>query len=563
MNRRLLICSTLALLFMLVSAADSLIVAGHSQQLLRPLIVEKGEVLAPVVSTLHLLGATIAFTGSTLSITLPNHPTFKVAAGSSSVTCNGRKTPLPVAPREVEHELYLPVKALAPLLEADVRFDAGSRTLAVSPLLTVSYELRPEGLAVIVSSLAPVQFTSTGTDDPPHLLFDFRGFATKTEQQLPVNAGRVEQLRLSQTDQPLSIVHLAIDCLEPSSPAPTVYEQGRLVTIVIGKKTAPPIPAPAQPVLAPVSLIELKLNAHSAKQSEMSLATSGQTQLDCDYNQDARQLTLTVKNGINALPAAQLAGLHDSVVDHVEASGDGKTTGAKIVVTFKQDAGYLVQQDQQSVRVLMGTFSIKDMIITLDAGHGGNDTGAVGQNGTCEKDVNLDVILRAGKLLEHEGATVLYTRSDNTFIPLNDRPALANKHNASIFVSVHCNSMPHPNTASGSQTYYYTGQSARLAAAMHAELVKGLGLRDGGIHTARYLVIRKTYMPAVLLELAFINNTREEALLCTSDFRQQAAEAILDGIRRYAATRDWQLRKTELPSSLTNPAMATAPVTVN
>jgi len=563
LNWRLLICSSLALFFLLVSAADTLIVAGHSQLLTRPLIVEKGEVLAPLVPALRLLGATTALKGTILAVTLPNHPTFKVTAGSTSVTCNGRKTPLPVAPRMVEDELYLPVNALAPLLEAEVRFDTGSRTLTVSPLLTVSYELRPEGLAVIVSSLAPVQFTSTGTDDPPRLLFDFRGFATKTEQQMPVNAGRVEQLRLSQTDQPLSTVHLAIDCLEPSSPAPTVYEQGRLVTIIIGKKTAQPTTAPTSPVLAPVSLIALKLHAHSEKQSELNLAASGQTQLDCDYNRDARQLTLTVKNGLNALPAVQLVGLHDNVVDHVEASGDEKTTGAKIVVTFKQDAGYLVQQDQQGVRVLMGTFSIKDMIITLDAGHGGYDTGAVGQNGTCEKDVNLDVILRTGKLLEHEGATVLYTRNDNTFIPLNDRPALANKHNADIFVSVHCNSMPHPNTASGTQTYYFTGQSARLAAAMHAELVKGLGLHDGGIHTARYLVIHKTTMPAVLLELAFINNTREEALLCTPEFRQQAAEAILNGVRHYAATRDWEFRKTELPPSLNNPAMATAPVTAH
>lgn len=259
---------------------------------------------------------------------------------------------------------------------------------------------------------------------------------------------------------------------------------------------------------------------------------------------------------MNTLPADRLRDLHDNVVERIEAAGNETDTGAKLVVILKKDGGYLLQQDPQNVRLLVGTFDLSDMTVVLDAGHGGGDSGAIGVNGTCEKDINLDVILRAGKLLEREGAKVLYSRSDDTFIPLNDRPGLANRRNVDLFVSVHCNSMPQPNTASGSQTYYYTSRSAKLAAAMHEELVKGVGLRDGGVRTASYLVIRKSNMPAVLLELAFINNTREEGLLCSPVFRQKAAQAIVNGIRRYAASKDWQLRKTELPNTIVTPTVA-------
>jgi N-acetylmuramoyl-L-alanine amidase len=171
-----------------------------------------------------------------------------------------------------------------------------------------------------------------------------------------------------------------------------------------------------------------------------------------------------------------------------------------------------------------------------------------------EKDVALDVALRAAKLLRAAGATVLLTRCDDTFIPMNDRPALANTRHADIFVAIHCNSTPKPNTASGTQTYFNTPQSAPLADCMQRELVKGLALPNGGVRTAGYLVIRKSLMPAVLLELAFINNLREEALLATPDFRETAAEAVVNGIRRYAAGKEWQGEGSNAPEPTTLPA---------
>lgn len=556
MRRQFLICSCLALLLSLAAMADTLAVAGHSQQLIQPLVVAGDEVLAPLVPSLRLLGATVAVQDRSLDIAVPGHPSLHLTAGAAACTVDGRKIALPVAPRLHGSDWLLPAKALAPLLGAQASFDAATRTLTLLPLLDAGWELRPEGLAVLVRSAAPLQFTSGEERGGICLTYDFKATAVAAEALLAIQAGGVDGLRVLPA---ASSVRLAVDCIDPASATAAVSDNGRLVTILVGKRTTPipPAAAPdAPPPLDPVPLQDITLRKHSEKVTELTLATGGPTRIASDYDRTTRRLTLTVANGLNTLDVARLRDLHDGVVTSVQAEGKADAPGTQVVITFAQDAGFLLQQDDRAVRMLLGTFDISDMTVVLDAGHGDQDTGAVGVNGTLEKRINLDVILRIGRLLEGAGARVVCTRKDDTFIPLNDRPGLANRIRADIFVSVHCNSMPRPNSASGTQCYYRTPQSRALAEAVHPELVKAIGLRDGGIRTANFLVIRKSAMPAILLELAFLNNTREEALLRTPEFRQRAAEGIVSGIRRYAATKDWQLHKTEVPLDLSAPRLA-------
>jgi N-acetylmuramoyl-L-alanine amidase len=540
-----------------IALADTLIVAGHTQLLTAPLIAEKNDVLAPVLPTLRLLGARAACKGAALTIMTPT-ATLRLAQDSLNVAVDNRKVKWMVAPRLIDGDLYLPVLALAPLLHAQAHFDPTTRTLAIHPILTVSTETRGDGQAILVRCAAPLQFTSGNMDNPPRAYFDFKDVALgMAEQQVPVDLGRIVRLRLAQYSDTPATVRLVVDLTEAACLAPTVSEQGCLVTILVGKKIEKPVAPPPMinpPVVTPtpagpISLLTAALRAFSAKQSELTITTDGPAQLTTDYQKDATRLTLTIPNGLNALTAARVRTLHDKIVEKVEVTGSADKVGATIAITFRQDAGYLIQQDPKGLRVLIGTFDISNMTIVLDAGHGGHDVGAVGVNGTMEKTINLAVILRAAKLLEGAGAKVLLTRCDDTFIPLNDRPALANNNNADLFVSVHCNSMPQPNTANGTQTYYNTARSSKLAEAIHRELLTHLSLRNGGVRTAGYLVVRKSCMPSVLLELAFINNTREETLLASANFQQKAAEAILAGVRNYAASRDWQLHKHDLPET--------------
>lgn len=191
--------------------------------------------------------------------------------------------------------------------------------------------------------------------------------------------------------------------------------------------------------------------------------------------------------------------------------------------------------------------AIKNRVIVLDPGHGGPDPGAIGPNGTQEKTVTLDIAKRVKKLLEAQGAKVVMARSADTDVSLSARTDIANKNKADIFVSIHINANTDPSIG-GTTTYIYSGsgsssettrlqESNKLALPIQAELVKSLGLRNIGIKSANFAVLRTSNMPAVLLELAFISNKEEEKLLKTDSFKNKSAEAIVKGIANYFAQK--------------------------
>jgi len=181
-------------------------------------------------------------------------------------------------------------------------------------------------------------------------------------------------------------------------------------------------------------------------------------------------------------------------------------------------------------------------IVVLDAGHGGRDPGASGDY-LSEKDVNLAVVQKVGQLLTAKGIKVVYTRSDDTYVSLDDRSNIANIYNASVFVSVHANAST-SSTPSGTETYcYYPLENPQLylqkeerynlALRLQQSLVASLGRIDRGVKQGNLSVLRESIMPSALVEMAFISNPTEEALLQQQQFRDLAAKAIADAIAGY------------------------------
>jgi N-acetylmuramoyl-L-alanine amidase len=215
--------------------------------------------------------------------------------------------------------------------------------------------------------------------------------------------------------------------------------------------------------------------------------------------------------------------------------------------------------------------------VVIDPGHGGQNDGATGAKGLVEKDLVLDVSLRLGKLVaERLGAEVIYTRSDDTFVPLEARTALANDKKADLFLSIHANWSPSPEAA-GIETYYlnFTDSPAALALAgrenatsqksvfeLH-DLIEKISLHDKlgesrefasriqsslyalssrtnpaeknrGVRRAPFVVLIGANMPSVLAEIGFLSNPKEEALLRKPDYRQKIAEALFKGVSRYS-----------------------------
>ncbi|HLT58898.1 MAG TPA: N-acetylmuramoyl-L-alanine amidase [Limnochordales bacterium] len=171
--------------------------------------------------------------------------------------------------------------------------------------------------------------------------------------------------------------------------------------------------------------------------------------------------------------------------------------------------------------------------IVLDPGHGGRDPGAVGVSGrTWEKYNTWFVALDAKALLEGAGARVVLTRTGDVYVPLPERVATARRHGAALFVSIHNDWNPQP-ALRGVTTYYWHEASRALAEAMQAALVGRLGARNVGVLRQPFYVLRMADVPAVLVELGFLSNGEDEALLAQPAYRYRAAEAIYQGVLRY------------------------------
>ena len=227
-------------------------------------------------------------------------------------------------------------------------------------------------------------------------------------------------------------------------------------------------------------------------------------------------------------------------------------------------------------RSLIRALGLKIGKIVIDAGHGGHDTGTIGPNGIREKDVVLDVSRRLGKMLRQQlGAEVIYTRSDDTFIPLETRTAIANRERADLFISVHANSSDDPD-ARGVETYYLNFTSSKDALEVAArenavsqksihelqDLVKKIALkekidesrefasdvqsslysslasrdsslRNRGVKKAPFIVLIGANMPSILAEISFVSNPEDARRLQTSERRQQIAESLYRGVARY------------------------------
>jgi N-acetylmuramoyl-L-alanine amidase len=230
-------------------------------------------------------------------------------------------------------------------------------------------------------------------------------------------------------------------------------------------------------------------------------------------------------------------------------------------------------------RSLIRALGLKIGKIVVDAGHGGHDTGTIGPNGLEEKDLVLDVALKLGKLLEDKlGAEVVYTRDDDTFIPLETRTAIANKEQADLFISIHANSSSDAS-ARGVETYYLNftsspdalevaarenavsdqsihelqdlvkkialkekiGESREFAADVQRSLYSGLsakspGLRNRGVKKAPFVVLIGANMPSILAEIAFVSNPDDARKLKTNDYRQRIAESLYKGVSKYVSS---------------------------
>jgi N-acetylmuramoyl-L-alanine amidase len=173
-------------------------------------------------------------------------------------------------------------------------------------------------------------------------------------------------------------------------------------------------------------------------------------------------------------------------------------------------------------------------IVVIDAGHGGFDPGGIPGQRVPEKTMTLDVALRLRSLLEKSGYHVIMTRDRDVFVPLPQRVAIANAYPDAIFICIHFNSATRSG-ANGIETYFYSRDSLALASAIHYHLAGDAPSPNRGVRRRGYYVLRKTRIPAVLVECGFLTNPWEARNVENSGYRQRLAENIAQGIQGRSA----------------------------
>jgi N-acetylmuramoyl-L-alanine amidase len=454
----------------------------------------------------------------------------------------------------------------------------------------VQYWSGPDYTRVTVSLEQDVQFESQRIPDPERIFFDLKNArlaSVLTGQSYDVDDGLVKRIRVAQ------------------------YKPGRarIVVETVGRASYN-----ASLVLNPPRIV-IDVHSEDDQSRESRIAEGPRTpniKKDAALTGDAGRVP---KAAVNARPKAdppKTATDDDDEAANVASSQKPPITvstvaGVKKVVVEADDTqqqqtpdGFLKSDTRTGVRSssrrtrtasakaresepmaggdrsLIRTLGLRIGKIVIDPGHGGHDTGTIGPNGLLEKDLVLDVSKRLGKLLEARlGADVVFTRRDDTFIPLETRTSIANQEEADLFVSVHANSS-RDQDARGVETYYLNFTSSpealEVAARENAEADKSIhelqdlvkkialkekieeskefasdvqqslhsglaakssGIRDRGVKKAPFVVLIGANMPSILAEISFISNPGDEKRLKSADYRQRIAESLYRGIARY------------------------------
>lgn len=179
---------------------------------------------------------------------------------------------------------------------------------------------------------------------------------------------------------------------------------------------------------------------------------------------------------------------------------------------------------------------LKNITITIDAGHGGKERGAIGCLGESEKDLNLKIAKYLQNELIVRGANVVMTREEDVDLSLSKRVEISNNAHSMVFLSLHNNALPDtidPMTRRGSGVYYYYDQSKELADLILWYLNEELGTKNDGIHQQSFAVVRNTASLAVLIEFLYMINPFDDATLINEEFQQQSAKAVADALEDY------------------------------
>ncbi|MCX7746122.1 MAG: N-acetylmuramoyl-L-alanine amidase [Clostridia bacterium] len=272
------------------------------------------------------------------------------------------------------------------------------------------------------------------------------------------------------------------------------------------------------------------------------LTENGKNLYKSSVSPDGLKYTVTFPSHLASLGSGIIK-INDKLLESIQIIPDEKSGNTSIVFHAKEAYVYEIFTRREDFKTytdpidtaitLLKPAQPGDYLVVIDPGHGGFETGAIG-NGLIEKTFNLDIALRLNELLKKRSINTYMIREDDSYVDLYERANIANKLNASLFMSIHNNSFT--SGARGTETFYYSAadkskfNGEAFSDIVQRNLIESLGTYDRGSKPANYVVIKETNMPSVLTEVAFLSNAGDAQKLRSEEFRQKAAEALCEAI---------------------------------
>lgn len=439
---------------------------------------------------------------------------------------DGQARRLPAPATVAGQDLVAPLKSLCEAMDWTLDWDAARRRARIwGRVLSLTTRGDEAGVGVTVVTSTRVAAHLTPLDDPVRTVLDLPGICLGAEPPTNyVNLMGLNRLRAGQYTSDPPVARLVAD-LAGSGPRgewqPAATGLGG--TLVFGRLQGD------EPVIQRRLPRLLKLVASSSGPDTATVTATFSDPVQPVYDVLRKPYRVLLD-----LSGADVSGVPEVVESRVPFIDEMRFLDqGRLILAMRDLVPFTIETLTGPDRVVLSfrRDHLAGKTIVVDAGHGGKDSGARGRK-LLEKNINLDVARRTALGLIRMAARPVLTRDGDFFVDLYDRPRQTNALKADLFVSIHCNAFK-PDKGSGTQTYYCTPQSKALAVSMQDALWPQLQRLDGGVHQARFCVVRETQIPAVLVEMLFLDNQTEETLLAQASVRQRAANGICEGLRRY------------------------------
>lgn len=521
-------------------------IAGAECEFTPPARIVDGQLLAPLGPALVAHGIKIKLSSdkSRLEITGAQGTNVTLAIADGALKVAGKPAERVVPPRLVDGRWLLPVRPVCRALGFYLRADETGGRLFIEPKVNIK-DVRAEDKRVDVrlQCAAMVQYECKRLKNPERLVIDLQHAAMATAaQERELTSSVATKVRWSQfVVEPEPVGRLVLELTGPHPYRVSRPKAGEILLVVAEKEEdLPPAESGSELAEPPAHVIGATVEANGWS----AVILSDRPLLECSLSakRDPYQLIIDCPNARLSSSRDVVRSPDKGVIGRIRMAEDASarddecrsTPAVRIVLDLRFPIHFTIERKSDPVALMLKfrRVPLREKLVVVDPGHGGRDPGAIYQD-AFEKNITLDISRRLAKLLKKAGANVILTRDSDVFVDLHDRPRLANDANADLFVSIHCNAMPKPNIGQGTETYYLRNDSVLMALSLQESLHGKLQLRDGGIRRRNFCVVRETNMPAVLVEVAYLNTDSEYKLLTDGSFRQKAAEAIFEGLRNY------------------------------